>query len=94
MLDEQATNAISSVSKWVPEWSIDELKAHESKDPDIKEMISWIQTNTLPKPFPEKSVKNSKHSGANANSSKLSKMVFCTDCGKMLEVEEAILNSR
>ena len=49
MLDEQATNSISSVSKWVPEWSIDELKAHQSKDPDIKEMINWIQTNTLPK---------------------------------------------
>ena len=52
MLDEQAINAISSVSKWVPEWSIDELKAHQSKDPDIKEMINWIQTNTLPKTFP------------------------------------------
>ena len=52
MLDEQANNAISSVSKWVPEWSIDELKAHQSKDPDIKEMINWIQTNTLPKTFP------------------------------------------
>ena len=52
MLHEQATNSISSVSKWVPEWSIDELTAHQSKDPDIKEMINWIQTNTFPKTFP------------------------------------------
>ena len=31
---------------------IDELKAYQSKDPDIKEIINWIQTNTLPKTFP------------------------------------------
>ena len=43
---------LTTVSKWVPEWSIYELKAHQSKDPDIKEMINWIQTNTLPKTFP------------------------------------------
>ena len=38
---------------WMPSWTHEELAAYQRQDPDLKQVIKWLETKTLPKVFPK-----------------------------------------
>eukprot|EP00731_Ephydatia_muelleri_P011498 Em0006g392a len=44
---------LAVTDSWMPSWTHEELAAHQRQDPDLKQVIKWLETKTLPKVFPK-----------------------------------------
>ncbi len=40
-------------NNWTPNWSRDELRSHQQTDPDLRQVISWLEDKTLPSQCPQ-----------------------------------------
>ena len=50
---ENETSLVATTSdKWIPAWTTAELKNAQQSDPDIQQMITWIEMGSVPKQFP------------------------------------------
>ena len=37
---------------WMPSWTSEELVSHHKQDPDLKQVIAWLETRSISKVFP------------------------------------------
>eukprot|EP00731_Ephydatia_muelleri_P013103 Em0007g413a len=44
---------LAVTDSWMPSWTHEELAAYQRQDPDLKQVIKWLETKTLPKVFPK-----------------------------------------
>eukprot|EP00731_Ephydatia_muelleri_P004061 Em0002g237a len=40
---------LAVTDSWMPSWTHEELAAYQRQDPDLKQVIKWLETKTLPK---------------------------------------------
>ena len=44
---------LAVTDSWMPSWTHEELAAYQRQDPDLKQVIKWLETKTFPKVFPK-----------------------------------------
>ena len=43
---------LAMTESWMPSWTSEELVSHQRQDPDLKQVIAWLETRSIPKVFP------------------------------------------
>ena len=43
---------LALMESWMPSWTSEELVSHQRQEPDLKQVIVWLETRSIPKVIP------------------------------------------
>ena len=82
---------LAMTESWMPLWTSEELVSHQRQDPDLKQVIAWLETRSIPNVFTMNASSQIKALCAQCDHL-IMKTTFCIISGRM--PGEGVMNKR